>query len=78
MSVSHLKWHLANGKVHPGGGNKYDEQKIRSTNTLYTPFGNYNELHFMSSAVCDDLNCYIVGCGFFNVLFCKLLLRFIT
>ena len=45
------------------------EHKIRKTNTLYTPFGNYNELHFMSSAVCDDLNCYIVGCGIFNVSF---------
>ena len=54
------------------------EHKIRKTNTLSTPFRDYNELPFKSSAVCDDLNCYIVGCGFFNVLFCLLLLRFIT
>ena len=55
-----------------GGGNRYecDERKIRKTNTLYTPFGDDNELHFLSAAVCDDLNYYIVGCGFFNVLFC--------
>ena len=45
------------------------DNKIRKTNTLHTPFRNSNELHFLSAAVCDYLNCYIVGCGFFNVLF---------